>query len=133
MSCPTFSGTYRAMQKSHVANAAALTPILKKLSATVYGAATSTLVTTPRLKLSTSQISAPEHRQKFAKHLNRSWRGSIKVPNDSGLEAALPRKPCGCRTARRWKASALRVRELMDNPAIAATLRPPPSTQLEVT
>src|ERR1039458_7926326 len=123
MSWPTFSGTYRAMQRSLVASAGALTPILTKLSATAYGAATSTSVTTQRPKLSTSYIFAPKHRQNFAKQRNRSLHGSIKVPNDSGLEAALPRKPCGCRTARRWKASALRVRELIDNPAIAASLR----------
>src|ERR1039458_7551269 len=47
MSCPTFSGTYRAMKKSHIANAGARTLIMKKLSATVFGAATSTLATTP--------------------------------------------------------------------------------------
>ena len=39
--------------------------------------ATSTSVTTPRPKRSTSHISAPEHRKKFAKQRNRSWRGSI--------------------------------------------------------
>jgi membrane-bound lytic murein transglycosylase B len=79
MSCPTFSGTYRAMQRSLVANAAALRLIMKKLSASACGAATSTSATTPRPKLTTSQISVPEHRQKFVKQRNRSWRGSISL------------------------------------------------------
>jgi len=64
------------MQISHVANAGALTRIAKTLSASASGAATSTLVTTPRQKLSTSFISAPRHRQNFVKQRNRSWRGS---------------------------------------------------------
>jgi hypothetical protein len=55
---------------------------MKKLSTSAYGAATSTLVTTPRPKLSTSYISALEHRQKFAKQSNRSWRGSIIAIGD---------------------------------------------------
>jgi tetratricopeptide (TPR) repeat protein len=50
---------------------------MKKLSASACGAATSTSVTTPRSKLSTSYISAPEHRQNFAWYLKLSWHGSI--------------------------------------------------------
>jgi len=73
------------MQKSHIANAAALTLTLKKLSASAYGAATSTLVMTPRPKLSTSYISVPEHRQNFAKQSNRGWRGSTNVAANGGL------------------------------------------------
>ena len=61
--------------------AAALRLITKKLSASAYGAAMSTFVTTPRPKLSTSHISAPEHRQKFVKERNQSWRGSISLYN----------------------------------------------------
>jgi hypothetical protein len=66
------------MQRGHIVNAGALTLIMKKLLASAYGAATSTLVTTPRPKRSTSYISAQEHRKKFAKQRNRGWRGSIR-------------------------------------------------------
>jgi hypothetical protein len=34
---------------------------------------------TPKLKRSTSHVSAPERRQKFAKERNRGWRGSISL------------------------------------------------------
>jgi hypothetical protein len=40
---------------------------------------------TSKPKRSTSQVSALEHRQKFAEQLNRGWRGLIDVAANGGL------------------------------------------------
>jgi len=80
-----FVGDLTSNAEKLAANAGARTPILKMLSAPAYGAATSTSVTAPRSKISTSRIIAPVHRKNFAKWRSRSWRGSINVAANGRL------------------------------------------------